>query len=66
MSIVNTQLSSPLSNGGVSPNNLTQISNSQLHNEYSINGNPTLTGKPIPSTLDPTVPAIKYTDNLPV
>jgi len=39
---------------------------SQLHYEYSINGNPNLTGYPSPSLLDMNgVTPPKYEDNLP-
>lgn len=39
---------------------------SRLHDEYSINGNPNMGGKPNPSTLDLNgVTPPKYTDNLP-
>jgi len=39
---------------------------SKLHDEYSINGNPTILNKPQPSTLDlQGLTPPKYTDNLP-
>lgn len=47
------------------------LSNSKLHDEYSINRNPFLAGKPAPSTLDwdgktPTIIGkYPYLDNLP-
>lgn len=52
MGILDTQLSSPLSTGGISPNNLDSISNSNTHNTYSINGIPVLPNMPTPSQLD--------------
>jgi hypothetical protein len=39
---------------------------SKLHNEYSLNGNPNVVGKPSPSGLDLNgLTPSKYTDNLP-
>lgn len=39
---------------------------SRLHNQYSINGNPNMSMKPSPSTLDLNgLTPSKYTDNLP-
>ena len=39
---------------------------SKLHNQYSINGNPNVAMKPSPSTLDLNgLTPSKYTDNLP-
>ena len=40
---------------------------SKVHYDYSINGNPALTGKPSPSVLDleGTVPPYNYRDNSP-
>lgn len=39
---------------------------SRLHYEYSINGNPNMSMKPTPSTLDLNgITPAKYTDNLP-
>jgi hypothetical protein len=64
--ILGQQVSSSLSTGGITQNNLTQLQGSQQHNTYSINGNPYLPNKPYPSLLDlngQTPP--KYTDNLP-
>lgn len=58
---------SPLSNlnGGtaVVPN----FALSKVHNEYSINGNPTVPGKPSPSKLDldGRVPTYNYRNNTP-
>lgn len=40
------------------------FSQSKLHNDYSINGKPSLVNKPQPSRLDP-IKISKYTDNLP-
>jgi hypothetical protein len=59
---------SPLSNNGVTP--LTSVfitTGSPLHNQYSLNGNPTLSGKPSPSLLDMNgqVPPYNYADNAP-
>ena len=45
---------------------LDKLNNSQLHDEYSINGNPNIDNRPAPSLLDldgKTPP--KYVDNLP-
>lgn len=38
---------------------------SKLHFEYSINGNPSLSGYPRPSELDLQTPPSKYLDNKP-
>jgi len=64
--ILGQEVSSTLSTGGVTQNNLPTLLTSQQHNEYSINGTPTLPNLPVPSQLDlngQTPP--KYTDNLP-
>lgn len=50
--ILGQQITSTLSTGGVTQDNLLQIQNSQQHNTYSINGNPTLPNLPLPSQLD--------------
>jgi len=51
---------------GQTPPNVATTSESTLHNEYSLNGNPTIPGKPTPSQLDLNgVTPPKYTDNLP-
>ena len=63
--ILGQELGSSLSNGGVTQDNITSLMTSQQHNEYSINGSPSLINKPSPSRLDPNVPATKYSDNLP-
>jgi len=52
---------------GNTPNNMPGASSqSKLHDEYSLNGNPNLPLKPSPSQLDLNgVTPAKYTDNLP-
>lgn len=51
---------------GQTPTSIATTSESPLHNEYSINGNPNIPGKPSPSQLDLNgVTPPKYTDNLP-
>ena len=66
MAILGTELTSTLSTKGETQNNLDKLSNSQLHDEYSINGNPNIDNKPSPSLLDldGKTPS-KYVDNLP-
>tara|TARA_B110000971_G_C19596552_1_gene314215 strand:- start:9 stop:212 length:204 start_codon:yes stop_codon:yes gene_type:complete len=66
MPILGQEKKSTLSQGGVTQNNVAELIVSKLHKDYSITGNPNITGKPAPSSLDlngatPT----KYTDNLP-
>jgi len=51
---------------GQTPSNVTATSESTLHYEYSLNGNPTLPGQPSPSQLDlDGITPPKYSDNLP-
>ena len=50
--ILGQQVTSALSTGGVTQNNLLQLQTSQQHNTYSINGTPTLPNLPLPSQLD--------------
>jgi hypothetical protein len=50
--ILGQHVSSSLSTGGITQNNLTQLQTSQQHNTYSINGTPTLPNLPLPSQLD--------------
>ena len=66
MAILGTELTSTLSTKGETQNNLDKLNNSQLHDEYSINGNPNIDNKPSPSLLDldGKTPS-KYVDNLP-
>jgi len=66
MAILGTQITSTLSTKGETQNNLDKLNNSQLHDEYSINGNPNIDNKPAPSLLDldGKTPS-KYVDNLP-
>jgi len=64
MAILGTELTSTLSTKGETQNNLDKLSNSKLHNEYSLNGNPNIDGKPTPSVLDDR-PITKYVDNKP-
>ena len=51
---------------GATPS-IPQFDQSTLHNEYSLNGNPTMAGKPSPSLLDleGAVPTYNYRDNAP-
>lgn len=64
--ILGQEVTSTLSKGGITENNLPQLITSQQHNEYSINGNPSLPNLPIPSQLDlQGLTPPKYTDNLP-
>ena len=59
-----TQGGSNLSNlNGTTPST-PGFTQSKLHDTYSVDGIPTLTGKPTPSNLDPDNP-VKYLDNLP-
>ena len=64
MAILGTQVTSTLSTKGETQNNLGKLANSKLHNEYSLNGNPNIDGKPTPSVLDD-FPITKYVDNKP-
>jgi len=64
MAILGTELTSTLSTKGETQNNLDKLQNSKLHNEYSLNGNPNIDGKPTPSVLDD-YPLIRYVDNKP-
>jgi len=64
MAILGTQVTSTLSTKGETQNNLDKLANSKLHNEYSLNGNPNIDGKPTPSVLDD-FPITKYVDNKP-
>lgn len=66
MAIKGQEQNSTLGNGGITQNNLTSLQTSKQHNEYSINGTPTLPNLPIPSQLDLNgqTPS-KYSDNLP-
>ena len=50
--ILGQEVNSTLSTGGVNQNNLPTLLTSQQHNEYSINGTPSLPNLPIPSQLD--------------
>lgn len=71
MSILGQENNSILGNGGKTTPTSTEQQVSQLHNEYSINGNPNIMNKPAPSRLDlggvaPKVPGkTPYLDNLP-
>ena len=59
-----TQGGSTLSNlNGATPST-PEFAQSKLHDTYSVDGIPTLTGKPAPSNLDSANP-VKYLDNLP-
>lgn len=64
MAILGTELTSTLSTKGETQNNLDKLQNSKLHNEYSLNGNPNIDGKPTPSVLDD-FPVNKYLENKP-
>lgn len=50
--ILGQELGSNLSIKGVTPNNLVALQTSKQHDEYSINGQPPVVGKPAPSQLD--------------
>lgn len=52
-------------NGTTPP--IPNFKDSKVHDEYSINGNPNVKGKPSPSTLDleGKVPSTNYRDNAP-
>jgi hypothetical protein len=66
MAILGTQVTSTLSTKGETQNNLDKLSNSQLHDEYSINGNPNIDNRPVPSVLDlDGITPEKYLDNPP-
>jgi hypothetical protein len=66
MAILGTQITSTLGTKGETQNNLDKLANSQLHDEYSINGNPNIDNKPVPSLLDlDGITPSKYVDNLP-
>jgi hypothetical protein len=66
MAILGTQVTSTLSTKGETQNNLDKLSNSQLHDEYSINGNPNIDNRPVPSVLDlDGITPKKYLDNPP-
>jgi hypothetical protein len=58
---------SPLSNLNGGTATIPNFKLSKVHNEYSINGSPTLPGKPAPSKLDldGRVPANNYRNNTP-
>jgi len=68
MSILNKlqNQGSPLSVGNGSTPSTPLFSQSKVHDQYSINGNPTILGKPQPSVLDlDGITPPKYSDNLP-
>jgi len=50
--ILGQEMGSTLSTQGVTPNNLVALQTSKQHDEYSINGQPPIVGKPTPSQLD--------------
>jgi hypothetical protein len=52
MAILGQEVGSTLSRGGITENNLPELQTSLQHNEYSINGTPTLPNLPSPSRLD--------------
>lgn len=59
-----TQGGSNLSNlNGATPST-PEFAQSKLHDTYSVDGTPRLSGKPSPSNLDSADP-VKYLDNLP-
>jgi hypothetical protein len=68
MSIINKfqkQGSTLSSLNGATPS-IPLFADSNLHNQYSINGNPSIVGKPSPSNLDlDGITPSKYSDNLP-
>jgi len=60
-----------LTNGGSNLSNLNgttpstpDFQQSKLHDTYSLNGNPTVNGKPAPTNLAE-INSVKYLDNLP-
>ena len=73
--ILGQEKNSILGNGGITSDNVPQLVASKLHDTYSINRNPNLPNKPIPSGLDEidtnntspyrSTPGDRYTDNLP-
>lgn len=64
--ILGQEQNSTLSTGGIDQNNLVELQTSQQHNEYSINGTPTLPNLPVPSQLDlDGVTPITYLSNPP-
>ena len=66
MSILGQEKKSVFSQGGITQNNVETLTSSKLHKNYSINGNPNLTNKPLPSSLDLNgATPKKYIDNLP-
>lgn len=71
MSILGQETNSTLGNGGKTKPTSTEQQVSQLHNQYSINGNPNILDKPSPSRLDlggvsPQIPGkLPYLNNLP-
>jgi len=65
MAILGQELNSNLSTGGVTQDNVASLMTSTQHDEYSLNGLPSMFNLPQPSQLDPAVPATKYMDNLP-
>ena len=52
MPILGQEKDSRLSQGGITQNNVAELSTSKLHKDYSITGNPNIIGKPSPSSLD--------------
>ena len=53
MGILDTQTTSKLGLGGTTPPKFGDTAaESKLHDSYSINGDPSITGKPSPSNLD--------------
>ena len=64
MAILGTEVTSTLSKGGETQNNLDALKDSKLHDTYSTDGNPNIPGKPDPSILEATN-IIKYVDNKP-
>jgi hypothetical protein len=71
MPILGQETTSALGNGGTPRPTSAEQQVSKLHNQYSINGNPNINNKPLPSGLDlggvtPVVPGkLPYLDNLP-
>ena len=64
--ILGQEVNSTLSTGGITQNNILQLQTSQQHNEYSINGTPSLPDLPLPSQLDLNgVTPSQYINNLP-
>ena len=64
--ILGQEQNSTLGNGGITQDNLVALQTSTQHDEYSINGNPNFTNKPLPSQLDLNgITPLQYIQNFP-